>query len=907
LIDSEDGPLGREDWFLERGREIAGSGVFKAFGLDPESAAPADVATIAAYAAAIAVHHTAGASLGQLISWTDACLSRGIDFAVDATRAAYAHFRAGSRAEGFEWDPFPAYVSFLVWIEHRDQRDDREDALQRLQNRWMLTEEDASFVVDAARRWSQLSSESYCARYGSITELTSRQEVRDALEGLGSAAGRSGPLRALVTDVALARVLQGDPHADAAENLRGLNEDLEARAAALTPIEAMLLRRPDVPARVLGWARHRQSMYHAHVLRSSAGDTMAVMNGVCERVDDETLVPDWIDDHIFNGRYLAGINNGGPTAHAWVLVRDIADFASLQLDFDLEPSADPRALPPSFALYWRDETRAADDWSWVSLLIQDHPVSWGWLAVAAITRTVRVDVLTLGADNKLQLVRGALISLSEETVASFVNGFPEPPPYVAHGLARMAREHVIGGFQAAERAKSYDILELTSEEGADDDLRAARRDVLDAEAERAERIWALKSPDETRVETSWKRFRELQAWRDGASPAARIDPEAWLRSTARGIATTTRAIVHMMVTDDGLELLWTSEGGAHRDAVFTSAPVSPLLRSLEPWSRMASLRPSAEVDPISDMLREARPVAEALGQLAEDRGFDHLVVVPWRGLHSVPWGAVTLSDGMRLSQHVRVTHAPALRMLRCDAPGGLSEGEAVAIAVHGNTLRRADAEVELVAQVHGGQALRDGATADEIIEAMSAASIVHIAGHAETGPHPLAASLLGGHLPLEPGKVTSAARVHADADLNRCNIVVVNACNSGRYSAPVRAFENHTGFDTACLCAGATAVISTLWPVNDFVATIVGTTIHWEIAAGQSPYEALDSAVGIARDGQGAKGVPVGLAALLDDGLDTDWRGNLDQAAASLQHPYWWAAWQISGADWLFDADAARI
>jgi CHAT domain-containing protein len=301
------------------------------------------------------------------------------------------------------------------------------------------------------------------------------------------------------------------------------------------------------------------------------------------------------------------------------------------------------------------------------------------------------------------------------------------------------------------------------------------------------------------------------------------------------------------------------------------------------------------------VIAAATPIADALCELADDEGFDHLVLVPWRGLHCVPWTALSLSDGQLLTQRIRVTHAPAIRMLRRSPGGEPGARSTVAIAAHGGTLARADVEAQIVADITAAAIVADGAPSEEIVRAMSAANVVHIAGHGAPGPSPFAAALLAGKPPLEPSRVLSSARIHAEADLSKCDLVMINTCDSGRYAPMPRAFENHTGLDTACLCAGATVVISTLWPVNDMVATFVAAMTHWNLASGSSPHSSLDSAIAVLRDGHGSSGIPEGLRSSLDARLGADWRDQLDGGMAVLRHPYWWAAWRISGSDWLLE------
>jgi CHAT domain len=898
-IDS-DIPIDRSQWFCRRAFEAAGSQVFEAYGIERETASLKEVALIAAVALGVACHHTNGVPLGDLIEWTQVRLEIEADRAYALTQSAYGHFRQGEGVPGLVWTPAPIYRGMVTWLESQERTTESpSEVCTRIAEDWSLGESQASEIQRGAQNWNRPGGEPFALRHADLRAFAGHVDVRMAFDRLPALGRTSRPVRALAYDLAIVGRLQDDP--DWASPIGELIADAEQRFDALTVMEQTLLTPGSVPPAVLGWAEHRNSIFHANELRVKGRTVMVFMNAVCERVEEISLIPDWLEQAVFNGRYVAGTAQGGPTATAWILPDDVDDLSTLQLDVDVEPHTEEQPGPPAISVCWRDATRAPNDWSWVSLLIRDRPESWSWLAVLAITRRMKVDVLAVDPNGDLQLVAGGVVTLDEDFFSPWLDRFPDPPAYVAQALEGIEEGHIVGGLQAAERSKSYDILDLSVDEAADPELLEARHDLLMAESERADRIWGLREASNTEVDRCWGRFRELRAWRHSEVIDTSIDPEAWLRDLTNGIATETRAIVHMMVDRDVLTLFWVAGDGTRRGAVATSAPVHRLLAALEPWTRNVSLRPSAGGDPVVNMMAEAAPVADAICELARDQHLDHLVLVPWRGLHCVPWASLNLTDGTPLRDCVRITHAPAIRMLRRSIDHPVGRIAAVAIAAHGNTLPRADTEVELIAAIRGGKLVRDGASSEEIVRMMSAAAVVHIAGHAESGPHPFAAALLAGALPLNPSQITASARIHADADLSPCQLIMINTCNSGRYAPPPRTFENHTGLDTACLCAGAAVVISTLWPVDDLVATIVAAVTHWYLAAGSPPHCSLDSAIAILRDGQGSSGVPAELQYSFDSRLGLRWRTQLDGGVAALRHPYWWAAWRISGADWLLD------
>lgn len=890
--------VGRTEWFRLSARAVLGTRSIDALGLSADDLADGELARLAAAGSWIAQAHAVGAPLGHLLEQAEQIPPGGVH-ATAFGLAVYEHFRGGLMLDDLSWEPGDVLVGMLSWMLATSE--DAPDARAlRLGEEWpSMPDELADDVIASAARWQDLEELSFCERHPVVLGIVEDDELHERFEALGDHARRARHLLGLEYDLVVLRALEDRPAGATPNFVAQLRADIEERVARLTVFETALLARLGATPEALGWARHRGRLPRIGRLRAPSGGTYPVVNPVCETLDDVSLIPVWLEDQILNGGALAGFARSGPTAHVWAIADD-ADPVTLRLDLDVAPGVWREGRPPPIVFCWRDATRKRlEDWSTVSLMLQDDPDSWGWLALAALTGRVIMDALSVSPDGEIAVVARGMAIISGEEAAQWAATLPAPPENLGAYIDRMASDHALGGFQAAERSKSAALLEL-GEDLRDTALREARRQVLEAEEVRALQHWAGEVPDDQPVDDGWARLREMRAWKNGLHQSEPVEPARWLRGLISGVATERRAVVHLMVTE-GLQLFWAAEGEDRYGFDVLEEPVQPLLDALAPWQIGASLTPGAAGDPVEALVAAAGPVGDVLFNLAEREGFDHLVLIPWRGLHSVPWHAVRLSGGGRLSDRVRLTHAPALGLLR-RVPGRRTRGRgAVAIAAHGQTLKHADGEIELVAALHRGVIVRDGTSPGQIIEAMGSAAIVHIAGHAGAAPYPLASAVLGGNGSLASSQVTTAARLHLEADLQGCDLVVINACDSGRYAPEPRSFENHTGFDTACLAAGATAVISTLWPVYDPVAVIVAATLHHGLVNGRTPSDALDSAMHVLRDGLGAAGVPAAVHGPLDELTAGRWRRLLDDRAEDLQHPYFWAPWRISGADWLLD------
>jgi CHAT domain-containing protein len=106
-------------------------------------------------------------------------------------------------------------------------------------------------------------------------------------------------------------------------------------------------------------------------------------------------------------------------------------------------------------------------------------------------------------------------------------------------------------------------------------------------------------------------------------------------------------------------------------------------------------------------------------------------------------------------------------------------------------------------------------------------------------------------------------RIITELRLEQACLATLGTCLGGR--AALRSGDEHVGLLQAMLTAGAEAVVSSLWPVDDAATRVLFETFYAELVAGCSPAIAMQEATRRVRTRPG-------------------W-----------EHPYYWAAFQVSG------------
>ncbi|HET8775570.1 MAG TPA: CHAT domain-containing protein [Thermoanaerobaculia bacterium] len=316
-----------------------------------------------------------------------------------------------------------------------------------------------------------------------------------------------------------------------------------------------------------------------------------------------------------------------------------------------------------------------------------------------------------------------------------------------------------------------------------------------------------------------------------AHARALLDGSATPPATAAGIAETLPAgamLVAYALVPDGLAAICVTRGGA--EAVQTKTGRRELAAAVR------ALRESIAARADLDAVRERSAALERvlLAPLPGLEATTSLVIVPDRFLHAVPWAALyDVRRGVFAVERHALTIAPSAALwVRRSGPAA-ERGRLLAVAgdpaAAADPLEYAPAEASAVGDAYGGRFRQSGAgSAAQFLTLAAGADIVHFAGHARLGGEP---ALLFGD-----GGEVRAAEI-ARAPLARPRLVVLAAC--GTAAGAGEGFDGPRGLARAFLTAGASAVVGTLWPVDDAEAAALFSEFHRRLGGGEDAADAL--------------------------------------------------------------------
>lgn len=230
-----------------------------------------------------------------------------------------------------------------------------------------------------------------------------------------------------------------------------------------------------------------------------------------------------------------------------------------------------------------------------------------------------------------------------------------------------------------------------------------------------------------------------------------------------------------------------------------------------------------------------RPVLD----LIDDPDVDKLLIVAHRDLNGVPFSALLDSSERPLSAQFRLVQSFASAVLgpstlSAEVDLAVAGRAALVLAVPDTKAPMVSAEAVTVGRVLRGAEVHigDGATSSLFLESGQKYGLVHVACHGEFQPEdPLSSTLNFADRALP-------AREIMNADL-RGTRVVLSACASGTSG---RDAQEPTGLTWACLVAGASEVVSALWPVQDTVTFQFMECFYSAVAEGMDTSAALSAA-----------------------------------------------------------------
>ena len=454
--------------------------------------------------------------------------------------------------------------------------------------------------------------------------------------------------------------------------------------------------------------------------------------------------------------------------------------------------------------------------------------------------------------------------------------------------------------------------------GARDALsRAApsQRTALEAELDRA-------SAERDRLEVALSQL--TRTWDQLRDPSA---------ASVRGALPEGTALLEYAFLDEGLQVfLVTREGISWSMLLPAPAPAGPAERFLAPLLEARTRRCAEALGAERLVARiregtpeeaqgEARRLWEVLLAPLEGRlqGVNHLLVIPDRELHFLPFEALQDRQGRWLLERFTVTYLNTARELfPPPAPGPSGAGPPLVVGgplyslpgqqdpVREEILRLggpwaalagARREAEAVAHREGVPA-RTGQEASEAAFKGQApgARALHLATHGFVGAVPLGAGTArivtrspqdvlgdcglvlaganGGGEGREDGILTALEVL--GLDLGRADLVVLSACDTGR--GQVNASEGVYGLKRSFLAAGARQVVFSLWPVSDRGTLALMSRFYEHLGRGLGPSEALRAA-----RLELLRGDPI----LLEEGLAEE--------PEEFQGPFYWAPFAVVG------------
>jgi CHAT domain-containing protein len=433
----------------------------------------------------------------------------------------------------------------------------------------------------------------------------------------------------------------------------------------------------------------------------------------------------------------------------------------------------------------------------------------------------------------------------DQLVSSFV-GRQAPLYSRAVELAAELKQTDVA-FEIAERARARAFLNQIGNlrldpRGTPPDLtttwRAARQRLEDATAQRRmDRDEALRQQDARAEDAARKAYEDVLARLQQANPqyASLVSVQVAGREEVQKLLAPDRALVEYFVLDQKT-LAWVIDRESSR---LVELPVaSPDLRGqIEAFRLQVAHRIADE--------RGARELYAALiAPLEPLLGRRSLIIVPHGPLHYLPFAALRSAAGRYLIEDHALALAPSASALRFlyKAPFHPDPGATSALVLGDSdgSLPEAGREAEAVANLYGAKVHRGKDATEALVkQEIGRADVLHLAAHGWYDPvHPL----FSGVALAAGGGQDGRLEVHEiyGLDLSASCVVVLSACETalGERSEG----DDVIGLSRAFLVAGASAVVTSLWRIDDSAAAELMVAFHRHLRAGEPAAAALRAA-----------------------------------------------------------------
>jgi CHAT domain-containing protein len=367
---------------------------------------------------------------------------------------------------------------------------------------------------------------------------------------------------------------------------------------------------------------------------------------------------------------------------------------------------------------------------------------------------------------------------------------------------------------------------------------AARQRLEDATAQRRmDRSEAQRQQDARIEDEARKAYEDVLARLKQANPryASLVSVQVAGREEVQKLLAPDTALVEYFVLDQKT-LAWVIDAESAR---LIELPVagSDLRSQVEAFRLQVAHR-------IDDQRGARELYAALIAPLEPLLGRRNLILVPHGPLHYLPFAALrSAADRLLIEDHA-LTLAPsasALRFLRrVSAHSDQSATTALVLGDPDGSLPEAGREAEAVAALYGAKVYRGKDATEALVQKeVGHASVLHLAAHGSYDPaHPAFSRIdlaVGGE---QDGRL-EVQEIY-DLDLSATRMVVLSACDTalGERSEG----DDIIGLSRAFLAAGVSAVVTSLWRVDDDAAAALMVAFHRHLRAGKPAPVALQAA-----------------------------------------------------------------
>ena len=220
----------------------------------------------------------------------------------------------------------------------------------------------------------------------------------------------------------------------------------------------------------------------------------------------------------------------------------------------------------------------------------------------------------------------------------------------------------------------------------------------------------------------------------------------------------------------------------------------------------------------------------------------NLVIVPHGVLHYLPFAALWNTGGNRyLVQDYALTYAPSASALEFILEKrNPDQGRLLALGNPDGTLPNAESEAKAVAALYAATPLLGPQATESQVRAQAGQlDILHLAAHGIYNSH----NPLFSHIKLVPGEGDDGNLEVQEVyglELTSANLVVLSACKTALGAQSDG--DELVGLTRAFLYAGAPAVVTTLWSIEDAASGALMTALYRHLRDGLTNAEALRAA-----------------------------------------------------------------